>query len=289
MQATPRMAWALQRRLRRGILFLVLCAIAVILMIPLFWMVSTSLKVEEQVYTFPPVWMPKPIAWENYAYALVRILPFPRFIGNTLYVSVASTVGAVLTSSMAAFAFSRLRWPGRDYVFMLVLATMMVPMFSTIVPTFILFHKLGWVDTYYPLIVPFWTGGAAFYIFLMRQFFMTIPIDLDEAARIDGCSDVRIWWHVLLPLSRPAVATVAVYCFMARWNDFFKPLIFLHSMEKLTVTLGLNMFRSAARDYGVRYHWLMAASVAALLPSLVVFFLAQKTFVQGVVMTGIKG
>ena len=289
MQRRARLGWALQKRLWNRIVFLVLSGIALLMMIPFIWMISTSLKVESQVYLFPPVLIPNPIAWENYADALVRILPFPRFFVNSIYVSVSSTVGAVLTSSMTAFAFSRLRWPGRDYFFLLVLATMMVPGFSTIVPTFILFHSLGWIDTFYPLIIPFWCGGAPFYIFLMRQFFMTIPIDLDEVARMDGCSDLRIWWYIIVPLSKPAMATVAIYCFMSRWNDFFRPLIFLHSLDRYTVTLGLNIFRSTARDYGVRYHWLMAASVAALLPSLVVFFAAQKTFVQGVTMSGIKG
>lgn len=279
----------LQRRIWGSFNFTMLCGLGLLMALPFFWMLSTSLKVEQQVYLFPPIWVPNPWAWENYRISLFDILPFTRFFLNTVYITVTATVGAVLSSSMVAFAFARLRWPGRDKVFLLVLATMMVPTYSTIVPRFILFRNLDWVDTFWPLIVPLWFGGSAFFIFLMRQFYMTIPIDLDEAASIDGCSEFRIWWSIILPLSKPALATITILSFMARWNDFFDPLIFLNTMENFTVALGLNMFRSAIEIYGVRYHWLMAASVTVLLPGLIIFFFFQKTFVQGVVMSGIKG
>ncbi len=278
-----------QRRIWGTFNFTMLCGLGVLMALPFFWMLSTSLKVEQQVYLFPPIWIPNPWAWENYRISLFDILPFTRFFLNTIYITVTATVGAVLSSSMVAFAFARLRWPGRDKVFLLVLATMMVPTYSTIVPRFILFRHLDWVDTFWPLIVPLWFGGSAFFIFLMRQFYMTIPIDLDEAAGIDGCSEFRIWWSIILPLSKPALATITILSFMARWNDFFDPLIFLNTMENFTVALGLNMFRAAIEIYGVRYHWLMAASVTVLLPGLIIFFFFQKTFVQGVVMSGIKG
>ncbi|MCY3994061.1 MAG: carbohydrate ABC transporter permease [Caldilineaceae bacterium] len=278
-----------QRRIWGTFNFTMLCGLGVLMALPFFWMLSTSLKVEQQVYLFPPIWIPNPWAWENYRISLFDILPFTRFFLNTIYITVTATVGAVLSSSMVAFAFARLRWPGRDKVFLLVLATMMVPTYSTIVPRFILFRHLDWVDTFWPLIVPLWFGGSAFFIFLMRQFYMTIPIDLDEAAGIDGCSEFRIWWSIILPLSRPALATITILSFMARWNDFFDPLIFLNTMENFTVALGLNMFRAAIEIYGVRYHWLMAASLTVLLPGLIIFFFFQKTFVQGVVMSGIKG
>ena len=285
---TKSMGWHLERRLWQGLVVVILCTVGVFLMVPFYWMVATSLKVESEVYRFPPVWIPSRLAWENYYYALIEIMPFPTFFANTLHITVFSTVGAVLSSSMVAFAFARLRWPGRDKLFVVILATMMVPSYSTIVPVFILFRMLNWIDTFKPLIVPSWCGGA-FFIFLMRQFYMTLPLDLDEAARMDGASDWRIWWSVIMPLARPAVATVAIYNFMDKWNEFFGPLIFLTSLRKFTVALGLNMFRVAAASYGVRYHWLMAASVAVLLPCLLVFFFAQKTFIQGVVMSGIKG
>ena len=278
-----------QRRIWGTFNFTMLCGLGLLMALPFFWMLSTSLKVEQQVYLFPPIWIPNPWAWENYRISLFDILPFSRFFLNTVYITVTATVGAVLSSSMVAFAFARLRWPGRDKVFLLVLATMMVPTYSTIVPRFILFRNLDWVDTFWPLIVPLWFGGSAFFIFLMRQFYMTIPIDLDEAAGIDGCSEFRIWWSIILPLSKPALATITILSFMARWNDFFDPLIFLNTMENFTVALGLNMFRSAIEIYGVKYHWLMAASVTVLLPGLIIFFFFQKTFVQGVVMSGIKG
>lgn len=279
----------LQRRIWGSFNFTMLSALGVLMALPFFWMLSTSLKVEQQVYLFPPIWIPNPLAWENYRISLFDILPFTRFFLNTVYVTFTATVGAVLSSSMVAFAFARLRWPGRDKIFLLVLATMMVPTYSTIVPRFILFRNLDWIDTFWPLIVPLWFGGSAFFIFLMRQFYMTIPIDLDEAAGIDGCSEFRIWWSIILPLSRPALATITILSFMARWNDFFDPLIFLNTMENFTVALGLNMFRAAIEFYGVKYHWLMAASVTVLLPGLIIFFFFQKTFVQGVVMSGIKG
>jgi multiple sugar transport system permease protein len=279
----------LQRRIWGSFNFTMLCLLGVLMALPFFWMFSTSLKVEQQVYLFPPIWIPNPLAWENYRISLIDILPFTRFFLNTIYVTVTATVGAVLSSSIVAFAFARLRWPGRDKIFLLVLATMMVPTYSTIVPRFILFRNLNWIDTFWPLIVPLWFGGSAFFIFLMRQFYMTIPIDLDEAAGIDGCSEFRIWWSIILPLSRPALATITILSFMARWNDFFDPLIFLNTMENFTVALGLNMFRAAIEFYGVKYHWLMAASVTVLLPGLIIFFFFQKTFVQGVVMSGIKG
>ena len=279
----------LQRRIWGSFNFTMLCLLGVLMALPFFWMFSTSLKVEQQVYLFPPIWIPNPLAWENYRISLIDILPFTRFFLNTIYVTVTATVGAVLSSSMVAFAFARLRWPGRDKIFLLVLATMMVPTYSTIVPRFILFRNLDWIDTFWPLIVPLWFGGSAFFIFLMRQFYMTIPIDLDEAAGIDGCSEFRIWWSIILPLSKPALATITILSFMARWNDFFDPLIFLNTMENFTVALGLNMFRAAIEFYGVKYHWLMAASVTVLLPGLIIFFFFQKTFVQGVVMSGIKG
>ena len=279
----------LQRRIWGSFNFTMLCLLGVLMALPFFWMLSTSLKVEQQVYLFPPIWIPNPLAWENYRISLIDILPFTRFFLNTIYVTVTATVGAVLSSSIVAFAFARLRWPGRDKIFLLVLATMMVPTYSTIVPRFILFRNLDWIDTFWPLIVPLWFGGSAFFIFLMRQFYMTIPIDLDEAAGIDGCSEFRIWWSIILPLSKPALATITILSFMARWNDFFDPLIFLNTMENFTVALGLNMFRAAIEFYGVKYHWLMAASVTVLLPGLIIFFFFQKTFVQGVVMSGIKG
>ena len=278
-----------QRRIWGSFNFTMLCLLGLLMALPFFWMLSTSLKVEQQVYLFPPIWIPNPLAWENYRISLIEILPFARFFINTIYVTFTATVGAVLSSSLVAFAFARLRWPGRDKVFLLVLATMMVPTYSTIVPRFILFRNLDWIDTFWPLIVPLWFGGSAFFIFLMRQFYMTIPIDLDEAASLDGCSEFRTWWSIILPLSRPALATITILSFMARWNDFFDPLIFLNTMENFTVALGLNMIRAAIESYGVKYHWLMAASVTVLLPGLIIFFFFQKTFVQGVVMSGIKG
>ena len=290
MEGVRRIGWHLAEQLWRTAMFVLLCVLGAVLLIPFLWMVSTSLKPITQVYKFPPIWIPNPPRWINYREALLDLLPFPLFFRNSLFVTILSVVGAVLTSSMVAFAFARLRWPGRDYAFLLVLATMMLPFYSTVVPVFVVFQRLHWIDTYKPLIIPSWGGGGAFFIFLMRQFFMTIPLDLDDAGRIDGCSSFRVWWSVIMPLAKPAIATVGIYNFMGQWNDFFRPLIFVNSLQKYTLALGLNAFRSSqSTGLLTNYAWLMAASVVALAPCLLLFFLAQKAFIQGVVMSGLRG
>lgn len=265
--------------------YLVLISLAGVFLIPFFWMLSTSLTEAGKVMTRDRSWIPDPIIWSNYKIALT-ILPFHLFLKNTLIITVACIIGQTLSASLVAFGFSRMRFPGRDILFILVLSTMMLPAQVTMIPTFIMFTYLRWIDTLKPLIVPAFFGGGAFFIFLLRQFFLTLPNELEDAAKIDGCGPLGIFWNVAIPLSKPALATVAIFSFMAHWNDFMGPLIYTQSMENKTLALGLNSFKGL---HGTEYHLMMAASIAVLIPVLVIFFCAQKYFVKGIVMSGIKG
>ena len=271
--------------LRRIALYVGLVAISVVFLVPLLWMVSTSLKAQGQVFAYPPVWWPNPIRWENYLEALRRA-PLLVWLSNTVVITVCAVTGTVLTSSLVAFGFARLRFPGRNVLFLLLLSTMMLPDVVTLVPQFILFRSLGWVDTFLPLIVPAFLGGGAFNIFLVRQFYLTIPRDFDEAARLDGASPLRIWWHIMLPLSRPVLIAVGIFSFVYHWNDFLLPLIYLQSEGNKTLALGLRAFISPT---DASWNVSMAASMFLVVPVIVVFFLAQRQFVRGVVMTGIHG
>lgn len=215
-----------------------------------------------------------------------QAVPFHQYFWNTVQIVVFATVGTVLTASMAAFAFSQLRFPLREPLFLLVLSTIMLPSIVRLIPTFIVFRNLGWINTLLPLIVPYWLGGSPFFIFLFRQFFMTIPYELDEAARMDGASNYRIYWSILLPLSKPIIATVTVFSFINHWNDFFEPLIYLQSPRNWTMAIGLLGFRDL---YATSWNLMMAASTAMILPLLIVFFFAQRYFVSGIQMSGIAG
>jgi len=266
--------------------YLILIFLSMLALLPLLWMVSTSLKDPKAVFAFPPQWIPKPIVWYNYVEALT-FLPFGRYFANTLFITVTSIVGVLLSASLAAYAFARLRAPWKNTLFLLILSPMFLPGQVTMIPLFILYKYLGWIDTYKPLIVPAFFGGGAFNIFLLRQFFGTLPLELDQAARIDGCGEFGILWRIIVPLSKPALATVTIFGFMGHWNDFLSPLIYLNSPEKLTVSLGLARFRGA---YGTTaWHLLMAATITAVLPCILLFFFAQEYFVQGIQMTGMKG
>ena len=261
----------------------VLMAGSMIFALPFVWMVSTSLKADRQIFAWPPVWIPNPLVWGNYP-AVFIYAPLHRYFVNTLIIAAAHVFGSVVTCSLAAYGFSRVRAPGRDAIFMLMISQMMIPYIVTLVPLYILFAKLDWIDTFLPLTVPA-ILGVPFYIFMLRQFFMTIPLELEEAAIIDGASRLSIWWRIILPLSLPALATVAIFSFMSAWNDFTGPLIFLNSQEKFTLALGLQAFMFERRTM-----WgpLMAASTMMIAPILMIFFLAQKYFIQGIALTGMK-
>ncbi len=272
-------------QLERVIVWTLLVAGALVMLLPFLWLVSTSLKEQRQIFVYPPQWIPDPIRWQNYPEALTS-LPFARYTLNTLIITSLTMIGVLLTSSLCAYGFARLRFPGRDLIFMVLLSTLMLPYAVIMIPQYIMFKYLGWIDTYLPLVVPFWFGGGIFNVFLLRQFFRTIPADLTEAARIDGASELRIYWRIMLPLAGPALAVVAIFTFINTWNDFLGPLIYLSSQTKYTMALGLASFKGL---YATQWHYLMAASTVMVIPIIVLFFLAQRYFVQGIVMTGTKG
>ena len=265
--------------------YAVLIALAVVFILPFLWMVGTSLTPASEVIKADRPFFPRTFAWHNYREALTT-LPFDIFLKNTLIIAISCVIGQTFSAALTAFAFARLKFPFREPLFVLVLSTMMLPPQVTMIPTFILFTIPGWIDSLKPLIIPAFFGGGAFYIFILRQFFLTIPKELEEAARLDGCNTFQVFLHVALPSAKPALATVAIFSFIAHWNDFLGPLIYTQSIEKKTLAVGLNAFKDL---YGTEYHLLMAASVAVLVPIVIIFFLAQRYFVEGVVMTGVKG
>lgn len=252
--------------------------------LPFYWLVSTSLKSDREIFAQPPVWVPSKLLWGNFLRA-VEYIPFGLYLQNTLVICVLSVAGAVLSSSLVAYSFSRIRWPGRDPLFMLLLATMMLPAQVTMIPVFSIFRALGWIDTILPLVVPNWLG-TAFFIFMLRQFFLTIPLELSDAARIDGCSEWDIYRKVILPLSKPALATVGLFTFINAWNDFGGPLLYLNDERKATLSLGLQQFVS---QHGAEWSLLMAASTLMTVPIILIFFFAQRTFIQGIALSGLKG
>jgi ABC-type glycerol-3-phosphate transport system permease component len=273
----------------RGALHTMTLVLCVAFMLPAFWTVSSSLKNPGNIFVYPPTWWPKSPQWLNYV-LVWQVSPFATWTQNSLIVTVFSVFGQTLSASAVAYGFARFRFPGANFLFMVCLATLILPGEVTIIPQFIMYHYLHWLDTLLPLIVPYFFGGGPFFIFLMRQFFLTIPYDLDDAAKIDGAGSTLIFLHILLPLCKPAIATVAVFSFIHHWNDFFGPLIFLNSTENFTLPLGLRYFSASPVTKGQpKQHLLMAASVTATLPCIVLFFIAQRSFVQGIVTSGIKG
>jgi multiple sugar transport system permease protein len=275
--------------MEHGVLYAIAAVLGVIFMFPFFWTVMSSLKTIQEISKFPPVWIPEVLQWGNYARTLT-IVPFMLWTYNSFFVVTLSTLGTVLSASLVAYSFARFRYRGRDVIFMITLGTMMLPAQVTLIPQFILFHKLGWINTLYPLWLPAWFGGGAFAIFLLRQFILSLPKDLDEAALIDGASYFRIFWQILLPLCKAVVATIAVISFIGSWNDFVNPLIYLQLPEKFTLAVGLNYFKNQPEMGGEpTQHLLMAASVMVIIPVILLFFATQRYFVQGIVLSGIKG
>jgi ABC-type glycerol-3-phosphate transport system permease component len=277
------MTFAQRRTLGHVTVHILLWMGVVFMFIPLAWAISTSLKSPGEVFIFPPKWIPDTIVWRNYVDAVTAI-PFFRYLWNTTLITGLSIVGKVFSIMLVAFAFSRLRWWGRDAMFLLMLSTMMLPPHVTLIPQFILFKYLSWINTYWPLILPNFFGGP-WLTFLVRQYLMTLPRDLDDAARIDGCSNWGVFWRIIMPLAKPAVVIVIIFVFNGTWNEFLMPLIYLHSPEKFTLALGLRMFQGEA---STSWNLLMAASLLTMLPVLALFFFTQKYFMQGIVFTGVK-
>ena len=260
-----------------------LLVVAALFLAPALWMISSSLKPDYEIFATPPTLWPTSPRWQNYAEALTS-LPFGRFAINTLIIALSTIVGHILSCSIVAYGFARLNGPGKGFFFVLMLSTLMLPYPVTMVPLFIIFSKLGLINSFIPLILPAFFGNA-FYIFLLRQSFKQIPVDLEDAARLDGAGTLQVLLNVILPLSRPALATVAIFTFQAAWNDFLGPLIFLHDQSLYTLQLGLSLFRGA---YNVQWAYLMAASLVVTLPVIAIFFIAQKSFIEGVGFTGTK-
>jgi ABC-type glycerol-3-phosphate transport system permease component len=271
--------------------YLVLIVLSASFVLPLYWMAMSALKNQSQVYTIPPVWFPIPPRWSNYWEAW-NVDDFGLYALNTVFrYAVPVTIGSVLSNALVAYGFSRLRWPGRDVFFSICLMTMMIPGQVTMVPVFIIFKRLGWVNSYRPMVVPAYFASA-YTIFMLRQFFRTIPNELSDAARIDGAGELGILWHIILPLVKPALAVVALSAFMGAWNDYMGPLIYINNTSLYPLTMGLARLGASLNQVGIKelaYPYLMAMSTIVTLPTVIIFFFAQRTFIEGITLTGIKG
>ena len=256
-----------------------------LMLIPFIWLVSSSFKTQNQIFQYPPQWIPSPFQPENYVNALTY-KPFHLYFRNTMIIVTANIIAVVFTSSFCAYGFARLRFWGRDFWFGIVMATLFLPSAILIVPSFMIFSKIGWVDTFLPLTVPQFFGGGAFNIFLLRQFFRTIPEELADAARLDGCSEFGVYWRIMMPLAKPALIAVAIFTFLFAWNDLIGPITYLRSPDNFTIAAGLASFRSQT---DISWDLQLAASTAMTLPVIVLFFFAQRYFIQGIVMSGLKG
>ncbi|MCK4543471.1 MAG: carbohydrate ABC transporter permease [Spirochaetales bacterium] len=273
------------RSLEKTVLYLFLAAISIFCLLPFYWLLRSSLMGLVQIFEMPPMWFPAPVKFTNYSEALT-ILPFGRYFLNTVFIVVFTITGTILSSSVSAYSFARLKWPHRDLVFGILLSSMMLPYAVTLIPTYLGWSFLGAIDTYYPLIIPAWFGGGAFNIFLLRQFYLTIPGELDEAALIDGAGFFTIYSKIIMPLTRPALIVVGLFTFLNCWNDFLGPLVYLNSEIKYTLAIGLESFKGL---YNAQWHLLMAASTVVVFPAIIIFFIGQKYFIEGIAMTGLKG
>ncbi|MBU7593032.1 carbohydrate ABC transporter permease [Metabacillus halosaccharovorans] len=272
-----------KKTVSRSLAHIILIVASFFFLIPFIWMVSTSLKPLDQVFTFPPEWIPKPFQWSNYIDAM-NYIPFFTYLKNTIIITLFSTLGAVLSCPLVAYSFAKLKWPGRNILFIITIGVMMIPGQVTMIPLFLLFEKLGLVGTPYPLIIPAFFG-IPFYIFLLRQFFMGLPDSLREAAKIDGAGEFRIYWQIMLPLAKPAVLAVGLFQFMASWTDFIGPLLYLTDSIQYTLSLGLQQFQS---QKGSEWGLMMAVSTMMTVPVIILFFFLQKTFIKGITFSGIK-
>lgn len=280
-------------RKRSGIRTAVCFAAALVWLLPFYWMIRSALMSMSQIFVYPPVFIPDPVRWENFPEALTR-LPFLTYFRNTVFIVTLCVAGILISCSLSAYGLSRIQWKGRDLVFSILMTSIMLPYFATIIPSFVMWTKLGLTNTFIPLILPSWFGvgtvsvfgGGMFNIFLLRQFFRTIPRELDEAARIDGAGHLTIFLKIILPLSKPALICVGLFTFLNTWNDFINPLIYLSDQRKYTIQIGLRTFIGV---FSSQWHLLMAAAVVVIIPVLIVFLAGQKYFVEGIATTGLKG
>ncbi|WP_198671516.1 carbohydrate ABC transporter permease [Desertihabitans aurantiacus] len=268
----------------RIVSYVVLVLGSLAFLFPLAWLVSTSLKTQDQILVYPIQWLPDPVNWSNYV-DLFDVAPFGRYLLNTVLLTVGGVAGSLIGSSIAAYAFAKLRFPGRDVFFMVMLATLMVPSWATLIPSYVLFARIGWLDSFAPILVPA-LFAAPFNTFLLRQFFLSIPNELDEAAKIDGASTFRIFWSIALPMARPALIIVALFSFLTYWNEYLLPLVYLQSDDKYPLSVGVaNFIGLQNQDFALA----MTGAAIAIAPCLILFFIAQRWFIQGVVITGVKG
>lgn len=280
-------------RLSRVIVYIFLYLGAAVCLVPFYWLIRSSLMDMNQIFQFPLVWFPSPLRFENYVEALTA-LPFGRYFINTTFIVVSCVAGIIISCTLSAYGFSRIKWPGRDVVFAIVMTSIMLPYFATLIPSFVMWKSVGLVNTYVPLILPSWFGvgtasifgGGMFNIFLLRQFFRSLPKELDEAAFIDGAGHFRIFYSIIVPLSKPAIICTGLFTFLNTWNDFIGPLIYLNGEEKYTLQLGLRTFIGM---YASQWHLMMAAATVVLIPVIILFLIGQKYFVEGIATTGIKG
>ncbi|MGF7060902.1 carbohydrate ABC transporter permease [Brassicibacter mesophilus] len=263
--------------------YLLLVVVGIFFFFPFVWLVSTSLKTDAQIFTFPPKWIPDPVMWSNYKDAL-NAIPFMHYVWNTVKIVFFAVLGNLISAPAIGYAFAKLHWRGRDKLFVLVLATMMLPFQITMIPLYSMYVKLDWINSYLPLVVPDFFGKA-YFIFLMRQFFRSIPEELSEAARIEGASEFRIFWNIILPLAKPAIVTVGLFAFIWSWTDFLGPLIYLTDSTKWTISIGLTQFTTS---HGLDWKLLMAGSTMFMLPMAIIFFFMQRVFIEGINMSGLK-
>jgi ABC-type sugar transport system, permease component len=272
--------------IRKTLAYLLLTVVALLILFPYFWMITTSLKHQTKIFMFPPQWWPNPIVWSNYTDVFKNQPHFPLYFWNSIYIAALTTIGTCIFAALAGYAFAKLNFRMRNAMFLLLLSGMMIPTEVTAIPMFVWMTNLGLTDTHFPLIVPPMLGaGGMFGVFLMRQFFITVPSELDEAAKIDGCTPWTTFWRIMLPLAGPTTSTLAIFTFLHSWDNYFDSLIFISSERLFTIPVGLKLFTDTT---GTEWHLLMAASVMATLPLLLVFFFAQRKFIEGVALTGLK-
>lgn len=277
----------MKKRIKPGrvLLYLFLTIGTLVCLFPFYWMIRSSFMDIGQIFVMPPIMIPDPIVTTNYGEAL-EVMPYFKYLINTLIVVISNVCGSILAASICAFSFSRLRWPGRDKVFMIILTSLMMPGIVTMIPTFVMWSKLGLTNSLVPLSVPIWFGGSVYNVFLFRQFFLGIPRELDEAAYVDGASFFKVYRSIIMPLSKSVMVVVGIFSFLNSWNDFMGPLIYLNEESKYTLSLGLQLFQGS---YGAQWQLLMAASLLVLFPAMLVFFFGQKHILEGIATTGIKG
>ncbi|TYP78931.1 carbohydrate ABC transporter permease [Paenibacillus methanolicus] len=275
----------MQSVMKKTVVYALLIAGSVFCLFPIYWMLRTSLITMGDLYQMPPKLLPNTFMWENFTTAL-EAYPFGRFFWNSTVITGSAIVGVLFSSSVCAYSFSRIEWPGRDKIFGFILTGLMIPFFVVMIPQFVFWKTLHLTDTFVPLIAPAWFGGGVFNIFLLRQFFLGIPRDLDEAAKVDGAGHFRIYWQIIIPIAKQAMIVVGLLTFLANWNDYLGPLAFITSEENYTLMQGLTLFQGS---YSAQWHLMMAATAVIVIPSLVIFLIAQRHFIEGIAMTGVKG